>query len=80
MTILFSFFRTSLDPQERNVYQNSPFFGVNLGVDNPVNGFVHLNDEVYVIQNRSWQKNTGKWIPISLITLFIMYRAIRRLI
>ena len=84
----YLFCRLSLDPKEKEEYENSPFFGVNLGVDNPGDGAtIHLNDDVYVIENPSrisGGTKLSKWffipitIPISLITLFFMYRSLKK--
>ena len=48
----FSFgllFRSTLNPAEKSMYGNSPFFGINLGLDQP-GGKIHVEDDVYVIK------------------------------
>ena len=45
-----TYFRTSLDPREKEEYQNSPFFGINLGIDNH-GGSVNVGDKVFAIKN-----------------------------
>lgn len=43
----FFLYRTSLDPIERKVQGDSPFFGINLGVD-VIGGVIQIGDTVYV--------------------------------
>ena len=40
--------RSSLDSREKDEYGNSPFFGINLGIDD-FGGKINVGDQVYVI-------------------------------
>ena len=42
-------FRASLDSREQKIHRNSPFFGINLGIDE-FGGQINVNDEVFVIK------------------------------
>ena len=42
----YPFFRSSLNPEERKVYGDSPFFGINLGVDKC--GSINVGDKVCI--------------------------------
>ena len=43
------FCRSTLNPAEKSMYGNSPFFGINLGLDHP-GGQINVQDQVYVIK------------------------------
>ena len=42
-------FRSTLDKDEKKVYGTSPFFGVNLGVEQM--GSIGINDKIYIKKN-----------------------------
>ena len=38
-----------MDPREKEEYGNSPFFGINLGIDN-YGGSINVGDKIFVIK------------------------------
>lgn len=70
-------FRASLDPRELEEYGNSPFFGINLGIDQ-VGGEVKVGDPVYVIQQTSGLPAFPFLflfpLPIALMFFYAKYR------
>ncbi len=64
----FGFFnRSSLTSVEKEEYGNSPFFGINLGIDE-WGGQVSVNDDVYVILN----KKSSFW-SFSMMTSLLLF-------
>ena len=67
------FFRSSLNPDERKVYGDSPFFGINLGVDQC--GSIKIGDKVNyfnIIEIVSIEKLIlYLYIPITEINIFL---------
>jgi len=68
-------FRTSLDPREKEEYQNSPFFGINLGIDNH-GGSVNVGDKVFAIKNndKSSLMPCLLLFPLPILLMFIWKR------
>ena len=70
-----TYFRTSLDPREKEEYQNSPFFGINLGIDNH-GGSVNVGDKVFAIKNneKSSLMPCLLLFPLPILLMFIWKR------
>ena len=68
-------FRTSLDPREKEEYQNSPFFGINLGIDDH-GGSVNVGDKVFAIKNNDKSSLIPCLLlfPLPILLMFIWKR------
>lgn len=59
-------FRRSANFVERKIFQDSPFFGIHLGLDEGFDGVVKVNDKVHAVR---WRENVAE--PTSSIPWYI---------
>ena len=64
-----------MDPREKEEYGNSPFFGINLGIDN-YGGSINVGDKIFVIQKPKSNSFLTYWIlfPLPIAFMFLWKR------